>query len=433
MSALFPANRYLPNYYPLSIQPRTDDRGYEMSSDTDSACPQGDYHVVTRVEERDTKTTYDVRSRYVIGCDGAKSQVRKHLGIESDGEDSCKTSPSPSLFLPSPRCLFNPPPPTSILYRAEPPAPPDETMMTIHFHADLRPLVGKRVGMLHWNADPGCSGFIIAYDLSGNQVLISNFDAARRPASQWTEADARAAVRAALGPGRRREAGAAAEDGGDGREEEEEVMEGDGRAPEFRVLSFRPWVLSRRVARRYHDGRTGRVLLAGDAAHAFPPTGGLGLNTGLADVHNLAWKMALAVSAEEREEEEERGRARARARAGDGTGGTPRVPGRPLSSLMLAETYDAERRPVAEVCAQQSVKNGRRIFSFLKALGTAGIEDVEEARANLLRTIRDPGKQGMIREEVEGQREHFDNVSRPCHFSFCPFLCGETQRVYPTT
>lgn len=52
----------------------------------------------------------------------------------------------------------------------------DETMMTIHFKADLRPVVGDRVGMLHWITDPACSGFIIAYDLGGDQVLISNFD-----------------------------------------------------------------------------------------------------------------------------------------------------------------------------------------------------------------------------------------------------------------
>jgi hypothetical protein len=49
-------------------------------------------------------------------------------------------------------------------------------MMTIHFNADLRPVVGKQVGMLHWIMDPEVSGFIIAYDLDGNQVLICNFD-----------------------------------------------------------------------------------------------------------------------------------------------------------------------------------------------------------------------------------------------------------------
>lgn len=48
--------------------------------------------------------------------------------------------------------------------------------MTIHFKANLRTIVGKRVGMLHWIMDPFASGFIIAYDLSSNAVLISNFD-----------------------------------------------------------------------------------------------------------------------------------------------------------------------------------------------------------------------------------------------------------------
>lgn len=48
--------------------------------------------------------------------------------------------------------------------------------MTIHINADLCPVVKDRVGMLHWVMDPGVSGFIIGYDLSGNQVLICNFD-----------------------------------------------------------------------------------------------------------------------------------------------------------------------------------------------------------------------------------------------------------------
>ena len=49
-------------------------------------------------------------------------------------------------------------------------------MMTIHFNADLHSVVGKQVGMLHWIMDPEVSGFIIAYDLDRNQVLICNFD-----------------------------------------------------------------------------------------------------------------------------------------------------------------------------------------------------------------------------------------------------------------
>jgi 2-polyprenyl-6-methoxyphenol hydroxylase-like FAD-dependent oxidoreductase len=47
-----------------------------------------------------------------------------------------------------------------------------------------------------------------------------------------------------------------------------------------------------RLAERY---RSGRVLLAGDAAHVHPPTGGQGLNLGIQDAFNLGWKLAAEV------------------------------------------------------------------------------------------------------------------------------------------
>lgn len=49
--------------------------------------------------------------------------------------------------------------------------------------------------------------------------------------------------------------------------------------------------LSHGVADRF---RSGRVFLAGDAAHVHSPVGGQGLNTGVQDAHNLIWKLALA-------------------------------------------------------------------------------------------------------------------------------------------
>ncbi|GAM88181.1 hypothetical protein ANO11243_062120 [Dothideomycetidae sp. 11243] len=58
----------------------------------------------------------------------------------------------------------------------------------------------------------------------------------------------------------------------------------------------------------------------------------------------------------------------------------------------------------------QSVKNGLRIFSFLKMLGTAGINDEEQARDNLYRTVNDPANRNMIATGIEQQREHFDNL-----------------------
>lgn len=127
----------------------------------------------------------------------------------------------------------------------------DETMMTIHFNADLRPVVKDRVGMLHWITDPACSGFIIAYDLSGNQVLISNFDVGgcitsevttrpfqcanncqsdKHPVKSWTEELSRKVVSAAI-----------------------------GQDTPFEILSYRPWVLSRKVANQY---RVGNVFLS---------------------------------------------------------------------------------------------------------------------------------------------------------------------------
>jgi 2-polyprenyl-6-methoxyphenol hydroxylase-like FAD-dependent oxidoreductase len=76
------------------------------------------------------------------------------------------------------------------------------------------------------------------------------------------------------------------------------------------------WTSSFRIQRRLADSyRRVRVLLAGDAAHIQSPFGGQGMNTGIGDAENLAWKLALVVSG----------------RAGE----------------RLLDTYEAERRPIA--------------------------------------------------------------------------------------
>lgn len=59
-----------------------------------------------------------------------------------------------------------------------------------------------------------------------------------------------------------------------------------------KLISTLPWELASRVAERYQQGR---ILLAGDAAHVMTTMGAFGANTGIADAHNLAWKLALVL------------------------------------------------------------------------------------------------------------------------------------------
>jgi 2-polyprenyl-6-methoxyphenol hydroxylase-like FAD-dependent oxidoreductase len=90
------------------------------------------------------------------------------------------------------------------------------------------------------------------------------------------------------------------------------------------------WTAGAQVADRF---RAGPVLLAGDAAHRLTPVGGMGMNTGVHDVHNLAWKLAAVLAG----------------RAGDG----------------LLDTYEAERRPVALRNVAWSLANWERLRAGL--------------------------------------------------------------------
>ncbi|WP_327181770.1 FAD-dependent oxidoreductase [Streptomyces sp. NBC_01334] len=102
-----------------------------------------------------------------------------------------------------------------------------------------------------------------------------------------------------------------------------------------------PWHAAQRVARSY---RSGRVFLAGDSAHEMSPTGAFGSNTGIQDAHNLAWKLAAVV---------------------DGWAGEA-----------LLDTYDAERRPVAEAtsarAAARSAEHSHPGFAAPPAAGGGG-------------------------------------------------------------
>ncbi|GAA0689049.1 FAD-dependent monooxygenase [Kitasatospora atroaurantiaca] len=88
------------------------------------------------------------------------------------------------------------------------------------------------------------------------------------------------------------------------------------------VLRVQHWAMNAFVAERFLHGR---IVLAGDAAHAVPIIGGLGMNAGVADVHNLCWKLAGVLQG--------------------------------WAEPSLLETYETERRPVAHQTLRQAVAN----------------------------------------------------------------------------
>jgi len=98
----------------------------------------------------------------------------------------------------------------------------------------------------------------------------------------------------------------------------------DRRGPGGITLTGTVWTSAFRINERQVDAyRSGRIFLAGDAAHVHSPAGGQGMNTGIQDAINLAWKLALV----------SRGA---------------------LAAPMLLGSYDAERRPAGAAVIRDS-------------------------------------------------------------------------------
>lgn len=106
------------------------------------------------------------------------------------------------------------------------------------------------------------------------------------------------------------------------------------------------WLYNGIVAKRW---RYGRVFIAGDAAHRHPPTGGLGLNSGVQDSDNLAWKLAAVLKGQ----------------APDG----------------LLDSYEWERRPTTAYYTAHSMENATRHAPIGEALGLN--TDPADARRNV--------------------------------------------------
>ena len=116
--------------------------------------------------------------------------------------------------------------------------------------------LGARPGVMYWVLAPGCGGVIYTID-GGDEWVFNRYFA---PGEAAIAEDPIALIQRAI-----------------------------GEPLEIELLSAQKWLPRQLVADRYQSAR---CFLAGDACHLFVPTGGFGMNTGISDAVDLAWKIA---------------------------------------------------------------------------------------------------------------------------------------------
>jgi 2-polyprenyl-6-methoxyphenol hydroxylase-like FAD-dependent oxidoreductase len=203
-----------------------------------------------------------VTSDYLVAADGAHSAVREQLGIPMAGRGSFAD------------CV------------------------TIYFKADVNHLMGDRNLSVVYVNHPELTGFF-RFSITGDSGFLAVFatlepDGARNTHVGEDISDERCVelVRTALG---------------------------SVSGLPVDIESIQRWSAMAATAAAFQSGR---VFLAGDAAHVMPPTGGFGGNTGVADAYNLAWKLAFATQG--------------------------------VAGPALLDTYGAERRPISALTVEQA-------------------------------------------------------------------------------
>lgn len=189
--------------------------------------------VTALVRSVETGAKQLVRAKFMVACDGNRSFVRERLGIKMKGHGLLSYS------------------------------------LTIYFQSDLSRFVeGRYNGVIYVNNEhlrgffrldkKGREGFLVV-----NTYGKRGTEESRRPADGITNEKAAEMLRNAIGAD-----------------------------VEFTITHLSPWRAVCDVAEKLASGR---VLLAGDAAHTGVPNGGFMGNTGIQDAHNLAWKLALVL------------------------------------------------------------------------------------------------------------------------------------------
>ncbi|KAL3649866.1 hypothetical protein CASFOL_006269 [Castilleja foliolosa] len=219
--------------------------------------------------------TKDFHCKFVVATDGAGSTVRKLMGIGMSGEHDL------------------------------------QKLISVHFISqDLgRYLINERPGMLFFVFNTEAIGVIVAHDLKqGEFVLQVPF---YPPQQKFEDFSSRMCKKL--------------------------ISELVGRElSDINVVDVKPWVMHAEVADAFLGGNN-RIILAGDAAHRFPPAGGFGMNTGIQDAHNLAWKLASVIKG--------------------------------IAPPSIISTYETERRQIANFNTALSVENFKAAMAVPAALG----------------------------------------------------------------
>jgi 2-polyprenyl-6-methoxyphenol hydroxylase-like FAD-dependent oxidoreductase len=208
--------------------------------------------VLLSISRLDDGSPVTLRASYAVGCDGARSLVRQTMGVNFEGVGG------------EDREFFG------------------GQMLSIYLRSrTLYDALGSRRAWLYWAVNPELRGSLVA--INGVDEFVLGIQL--RKGQTIDDVDALAALRSVLGT-----------------------------TVDVEILGRSPWLAGYTlVAERM---RQGRLFIAGDAAHLFTPTSGMGYNTSIDDAVNLGWKLAAVL--------------------------------RGWGSEALLDSYEAERRPIAQ-------------------------------------------------------------------------------------